>query len=156
MILHYRVKFLNKSKYVYGTAESIFSADALHQLKQNKILVRDAIYPKMWDVQEYNIVDIPLVQAGEYDEYEDHIQKAYIAAKTLSDSVDGFKEGKLLKFKFANAYVYYVIHDAMEGYVYLEWRGFDLNAYCIPQFGYNTMVSIRRCVQWIKEEKCFL
>lgn len=145
---HYQVKFINQGELHYGTVDS-YSPEAKQAALENKILVEDAIYPQYWTLEEKDISDVPIGRFDDDDEYWQYVKRFHDNAINVSNSRQGCKVGKLIKFQVADGYAYYVIARVNKKTVKLEWRGFSMDRYVEPVLGFEGTMDKERLEQII-------
>ena len=151
---HYRVRFNHKGTRHYGTVYP-YGKKAEQFAKENKFMVEDAIFPTTWIIKEPDMIDVPLGR-GKDDEYETYVDREFQKARELSESLTGCVPGKLVHFRVADGYAYYVIARVTKQYAYLDWRGFCLDRYTEPILGWGGKLSKKQCEAFIRVDEMSL
>lgn len=106
-------------------------------IKRGCIQINDAITPDCWeiDLNEVEIVNMPLSLKSNRDEYDQFVDSEFKKAKEKSDSINGPKPGKLIIIGVADGFAAYVITKSGRKNVTIEWRGFCMDRYFAPVLG---------------------
>ena len=148
----YQVKFV-----VPGTSETRlgiveqYSEEAKRYAQQGKLVIADAILPKVYAVADNSdVIDIPLggfkdaVWDEELkmrvptDEYHQFVYGAMKEALRLSDSLpEGLQVGKLFGIGVGDGTAWYVITEIGKRNCRVEWRGFCLDRWTDHHFGWG-------------------
>lgn len=123
----YQVKFKVGDETRYGVCY-VHDKEYMKYAKVGKVLIEDAVLPKLWLVPEKDVIDVPLdlfeavCACGEYEKY---VEDAAMVAQQVSDALpDGVHAGSLFAIGVADGGAYYVVTKVKGKKCEVEWRGF--------------------------------
>jgi hypothetical protein len=136
---YYMVKYSDKNNpknINYGIQDRFHKQAEKVWVKENALLIEDAISGQIWKIH-LELFNIKPIEFGDYDceagcsndEYSRFINKVFKAAHKKSESLKGFKVGKLIRLGVGDGLAFYEVTKVKGKNCRVEWRGFGGDRY---------------------------